>query len=126
MQKINTENAPAPVGPYSQAIIDGTTVYCSGQAALNPLNGQIETNSVGDQTRVTLENLESVLRAAGSDLQHVIKCNVYLKDMNDFQKMNKVYQDTFAPHKPARTTIEAARLPLDALVEIECIARVIE
>jgi len=124
MQKIYTDKAPQAVGPYSQAIIDENRIYCSGQAALNPENGKIETEDVGKQTEITLRNLESVLLACGSDLQHVLKCNVYLKDMNDFQEMNAVYESVFAPHKPARTTIEAARLPLDAKVEIECIAKV--
>lgn len=123
MEKINTQKAPAPVGPYSQAIVEGNLIFCSGQAALNPQTGKIETDSVADQTKITLLNLESVLQEAGSGLQNVIKCNVYLADMEDFQEMNQVYEEMFAPHKPARTTIEAARLPLDAKVEIECVAK---
>ncbi|MEM9326993.1 MAG: Rid family detoxifying hydrolase [Bacteroidota bacterium] len=122
MEKFYTSNAPAPVGPYSQAIGLEQLIFCSGQAALNPKTGKIETTSVAEQTHLTLQNLEAVLAASGSGLQHVVKCNVYLKDMDDFQEMNKVYEEVFAPHKPARTTIEAARLPLDALVEIECVA----
>ena len=123
MEKINTQKAPAPVGPYSQAIVEGNLIFCSGQAALNPQTGKIETDSAADQTKITLLNLESVLQEAGSGLQNVIKCNVYLADMEDFQEMNQVYEEMFAPHKPARTTIEAARLPLDAKVEIECVAK---
>ncbi len=124
MKKINTQAAPNPVGPYSQAIVEGNLIFCSGQAALNPENGKIETESVAEQTRITLKNLEAVLAEAGSDLQNVLKCNVYLADMEDFKEMNAAYEAAFAPHKPARTTIEAARLPLDAKVEIECVARV--
>ena len=122
MEKYFSENAPKPVGPYSQAIGLDNLIFCSGQAALNPANGKIETTSVAEQTKLTLQNLATVLEASGSDLQHVVKCNVYLADMEDFQEMNQTYEEVFAPHKPARTTIEAARLPLDALVEIECIA----
>ncbi len=123
MKKINTSNAPQPVGPYAQAIVTDGLVFCSGQAALNPASGRIDLTSVAEQTELTLRNLEEVLLAAGSDLHHVIKCNVYLIDMDEFGEMNTVYERIFHPHKPARTTIEASRLPLDAKVEIECVAR---
>lgn len=122
MEKIHTNDAPNAIGPYSQAIALDQLVFCSGQAALNPKTGKIETTSVAEQTKQTLDNLTEVLKAAGLTKNDVVKCNVYLANMDDFAEMNRIYGEEFHPHKPARTTIEAARLPMDALVEIECIA----
>ena len=122
-----TDNAPKAVGPYSQAIRSGNFVYTAGQAALDPTTQQLISGGITEQTRRTLENLKAVLEAAGTTLDRVVKANVYLKDMNDFAAMNAVYAEYLAPQgvvAPARTTIEAARLPKDALVEIELIAEI--
>lgn len=124
---ISTAKAPAAIGPYSQAIKAGDFVYTSGQIALDPANGQIVPGGVAEQTVRVFENLKAVLEAAGSSLGNVIKTVVFLKDMNDFAAMNAVYGQYLAPEgaiAPARSTVEVARLPKDALVEIEVIARV--
>jgi 2-iminobutanoate/2-iminopropanoate deaminase len=120
---VTTEHAPKPVGPYSPAIIEGDFVFCAGQGPGNPVTGQLELGDVASQTRRTFENLKAVLEAAGSSLEKVVKCNVYLKDINDFQAMNAVYATYFAAPYPARTTIQAGALPGGIAVEIECIAK---
>jgi 2-iminobutanoate/2-iminopropanoate deaminase len=115
---VSTPQAPAAIGPYSQAVRVGNFVYTSGQVALDPATGQIVAGAIAEQTTRVLENLKAVLTAAGTDLAHVIKTVVFLKSMNDFAKF-------LAPEgvvKPARSTVEVARLPKDALVEIEVIA----
>jgi len=122
---VSTSSAPKAVGPYSQGIRCGNLIFTAGQAALDPTTQQLIAGGVTEQTRRTLENLKAVLEAAGTTLDRVVKANVYLKDMNDFAAMNAVYAEYLAPQgavPPARTTIEAARLPKDALVEIELIA----
>jgi 2-iminobutanoate/2-iminopropanoate deaminase len=122
---IQTDQAPAASGPYSQAVRVGDFVYTSGQVALDPATGQLHGASVGEQTTRVFENLKAVLAAAGTDLSKVFKTVVFLKDMNDFAAMNAVYAQYLAPSgvvPPARSTVEAARLPKDALVEIEVIA----
>jgi 2-iminobutanoate/2-iminopropanoate deaminase len=122
-----TNSAPKAVGPYSQGIRCGNLVFTAGQAALDPTTQQLISGAITEQTRRTLENLKAVLEAAGTTLDRVVKANVYLKDMNDFAAMNAVYAEYLAPQgviAPARTTIEAARLPKDALVEIELIAEI--
>ena len=124
---VSTPNAPAAIGPYSQAVRLGNLVYTSGQIALNPATGQLVSGAITDQTTRVLENLKAILTAAGTDLAHVIKTVVFLKDMNDFASMNTVYAKYLAPEgtvAPARSTVEVARLPKDALVEIEVIATV--
>ena len=122
-----TNSAPKAVGPYSQGVRCGNFVYTAGQAALDPTTQQLISGGITEQTRRTLENLKAVLEAAGTTFDRVVKANVYLKDMNDFAAMNAVYAEYLAPQgvvAPARTTIEAARLPKDALVEIELIAEI--
>jgi 2-iminobutanoate/2-iminopropanoate deaminase len=122
-----TNSAPKAVGPYSQGVRCGNFVFTAGQAALDPNSQQLITGGITEQTRRTLENLKAVLEAAGTTLERVVKANVYLKDMNDFAAMNAVYAEYLSPQgviAPARTTIEAARLPKDALVEIELIAEI--
>jgi len=122
-----TSSAPKAVGPYSQGIRCGNLIFTAGQAALDPNTQQLISGGITEQTRRTLENLKAVLEAAGTTLDRVVKANVYLKDMNDFAAMNAVYAEYLAPQgvvAPARTTIEAARLPKDALVEIELIAEI--
>jgi 2-iminobutanoate/2-iminopropanoate deaminase len=120
---VTTENAPKPVGPYSQAIIEGDFVFCAGQGPGNPFTGQLEMGDVASQTRRTFDNMKAVLEAAGSSLEKVVKCNVYLKDINDFAAMNAVYATYLSAPFPARTTIQAGALPGGIAVEIECIAR---
>jgi len=123
---VSTPNAPAAIGPYSQAIRVGDFLYTSGQIALDPGSGQIVAGGIAEQTTRVLENLKAILEAAGSDLSRVVKTVVFLKDMNDFAAMNEVYGKYLAPAgivPPARSTVEVARLPKDALVEIEVIAR---
>jgi 2-iminobutanoate/2-iminopropanoate deaminase len=121
-QVVETANAPAPVGPYSQAIVAGDLIFVSGQAAVNPETGRLVEGDISAQTNQTLLNLKAVLEAAGSDLEHVVKTSVFLLDMNDFAEMNEVYRQFFPVGQPARTTIQAARLPIDARVEIDLIA----
>ena len=119
---IHSDNAPAALGPYSQAIKAGNTIYCSGQIPINPATNAIEAVTIEDQTRQAITNLKNVLEAAGSSLQNVVKTTVFIKDMNDFAALNGVYAELFAPNKPARSCVEVARLPKDVKVEIECIA----
>lgn len=123
---ISTSNAPAAIGPYSQAVCVDNFLYTSGQVALDPAMGQLVSGDIVEQTTRVLENLKAVLEAAGASLASVVKTVVFLKDMNDFAAMNAVYGKYFAPEgvvAPARSTVEVARLPKDALVEIEVIAR---
>ena len=120
---INTEHAPRPVGPYSQAIIEGDFIFLAGQGPGNPQTGQLEFGDVASETRRTFENIKAVLEAAGSSLEKVVKCNVYLRDIKDFAAMNEVYKTYFKPPYPARTTIQAGALPGGIAVEIECIAK---
>jgi 2-iminobutanoate/2-iminopropanoate deaminase len=122
---VRTQNAPAPVGPYNQAIVaGGQMVFLAGQIALSPETGAIVgEGNVAAQTEQVMVNLQAVLKAAGSGLQQVVKTNVYLKDMNDFAAMNNVYGKFFDEETaPARACVEVARLPKDVLVEIDCIA----
>jgi len=124
---VSTPSAPAAIGPYSQAVRIGGLVYTSGQVALDPASGQIVPGGIAEQTTRVLENLKAVLTAAGTDLAHVIKTVVFLQDMSDFAAMNSVYAHYLAPAgivPPARSTVAVARLPRDALVEIEVIATV--
>jgi len=121
---ISTERAPKAIGPYSQAVVSNGWAFLSGQIPLDPSTNQIITGDIAAQTERVLENLKSVLEAAGSSLERVVKTTVYLKDMGEFAKMNEVYGRYFATNAPARATVEAARLPRDVSVEIDCIASV--
>ncbi|KAJ3358689.1 hypothetical protein GGF32_010029 [Allomyces javanicus] len=125
LRVVSTANAPAAIGPYSQAVVANGFVYCSGQIPLDPKTMEIVAGGVEDQTHQVLTNLQAVLEAAGSDLEHVVKTLVFLKDMNSFAAMNRVYEKYFSHHKPARAAVEVARLPKDVLVEIECVAVVV-
>jgi 2-iminobutanoate/2-iminopropanoate deaminase len=123
---VSTENAPAAIGPYSQAIEIGEMIYTSGQVGLDPKTGQVVEGGIREQTVRVLENLKAILAAVRSDLQKVVKTTVYLKNMSDFAAMNEIYATYLAKDgwvAPARSTVEVARLPKDALVEIEVIAR---
>ena len=121
---ISTNNAPAAIGPYNQAIKAGNMVYTAGQIAINPKTSQVEENTIEGQTRQSLQNLKAILEAAGSSLSKVVKTTVFLKNMNDFAAMNGIYAEFFTESPPARSAVEVARLPKDVLVEVECIALV--
>ncbi len=122
IRSVTTEAAPKAIGPYSQAIIAGDVVYCSGQVALDPATGEPVTGDVRVQTARVLDNLAAVLAAAGSDLAHVLKTTVYLIDFGDFATMNEVYASRFGDHRPARATVGVASLPKGLQVEIDCVA----
>ncbi|NLT41899.1 MAG: reactive intermediate/imine deaminase [Anaerolineae bacterium] len=113
--------APPAVGPYSHAVVTGNLIYTAGQAGLNPSSRQM-AEGIEEQTRQTLQNIAAILEAAGSSLSKVVKTTVFLADMNDFKAMNAVYAEFFPSDPPARTTVQVARIPLDALVEIEAVA----
>jgi len=121
---VATSNAPGAIGPYSQAIKSSGFVFCSGQIPIDPSTGEFVSGGVAEQTEQVLKNLMAVLAAAGSRLENIVKTTVFLADMNDFSAMNEVYGKYFGDTKPARATVQAARLPRDAKVEIECIATV--
>jgi 2-iminobutanoate/2-iminopropanoate deaminase len=119
---IHTEKAPKAIGPYSQAIRTDTAVYTAGQVGIDPSTGNLVSDNVEEQTRQVLKNLQNVLEAAGSSLANVVKTTVFLKDMNDFAKMNNIYSEAFGENPPARSTVAVAGLPKGALVEIEVVA----
>jgi 2-iminobutanoate/2-iminopropanoate deaminase len=120
---VSTKNAPGAIGPYSQAIkISAGLVFTSGQIPLNPATGEMAPPDIALQTSRVIENLKAILEAAGSDLAHVTKTTVYLKDMGDFAAMNTVYATYFKDPAPARSTVEVSKLPRDARIEIEAIA----
>jgi 2-iminobutanoate/2-iminopropanoate deaminase len=123
---IQTDQAPAPVGPYNQGIVaSGAMLFVAGQIPLEASTGEIVGTTIAEQTEKSLQNLTAVIKAAGSDLSQVVKTSVFLKDMNDFAAMNEVYAKHFGDENaPARACVEVARLPKDVLVEIECIAMV--
>ena len=120
---IVTDKAPKPVGPYSQGIIQGDFIFVAGQGPINPLTGTLELGDARSETQRVFENLRAILQAAGASLDDVVKCNVYLRDINDFAAMNEVYAMFFKAPFPARTTIQAGALPGGIAVEIECIAK---
>ena len=122
LRVVATEKAPKAIGPYSQAIIAGGLVFCSGQIPLIPETGQILEGDAAAQARQALANLRAVLEAAGSSMALVVKTTVFLSDMNDFAAVNAVYAEAFGDHRPARSAIQIGRLPKDAKVEIEATA----
>jgi 2-iminobutanoate/2-iminopropanoate deaminase len=123
IKKIITEKAPAPIGPYSQAIlVDGKFLYTAGQGPMDPISGKITEGGIKEQTRQVMKNLEAILRAGGTSMASVVKTTVFLKDMNEFTAMNEVYAEFLGTAAPARSTVEAARLPRDIRVEIEAVA----
>jgi len=122
LRVVATEKAPKAIGPYSQAIIAGGLVFCSGQIPLMPETGQILEGDAATQARQALANLRAVLEAAGSSMALVVKTTVFLSDMNDFAAVNAVYAEAFGEHRPARSAIQIGRLPKDAKVEIEATA----
>ena len=123
IKKVLTEKAPAPIGPYSQAIlVDDKFLYTAGQGPMDPATGKIVEGDIKEQTRQVMKNLESILIAGGASCASVVKTTVFLKDMNEFAAMNEIYAEYLGASAPARSTIEAARLPRDIRVEIEAIA----
>ncbi|RRR67940.1 MAG: RidA family protein [Candidatus Viridilinea halotolerans] len=121
---VTTTDAPAAIGPYSQAIVAGGMVFVSGQLPVDPATSQLIEEDIGAMTRQIFANLQAVLTAAGTTLGQVVKMTVFLADMNDFQAMNAVYAEFFPENPPARSTVQVARLPRDARIEIEAIALV--
>lgn len=122
MEIVATDGAPKAIGPYCQAITHTGLVYCSGQIPLDPATMKVVEGGIEVQTEQVLKNLTAVLQAAGSDPSKVLKTIVFLSNLEDFPQMNAVYERAFGGHTPARSTVQVARLPLDVLVEIECIA----
>jgi 2-iminobutanoate/2-iminopropanoate deaminase len=121
-KEVKTDNAPQAIGPYSQGIIANGFVFASGQIAIDPKTGKLSTGSIEEQTRMALTNLKAVIEAAGSSFDKVVKCTVFLKDMDEFNQMNAVYAEFFQPPFPGRAAVQVARLPKDVKVEIEAIA----
>lgn len=123
MKAIHTPNAPEAIGPYSQAIVVNGWVYTSGQVALDPATGELVPGGFEAQARQVLKNLDAVLTAAGAGFSDVVKTTIYVQDLNDFAKLNELYGAAMGAHRPARSTVQVARLPKDALVEIDMVAR---
>ena len=119
---ISTKKAPAAIGPYSQAVCVGDTIYTSGMIPIIPETGELETGDIKAQAKQAIGNLIALVEEAGSDADHVIKTTVFIKDMNDFAAVNEVYSTFFSKDCPARSCVEVARLPKDVMIEIECIA----
>jgi 2-iminobutanoate/2-iminopropanoate deaminase len=124
LKQVATPDAPAAIGPYSQAQVWQGLVFTAGQIPLHPATGELIEGDIGQQTRRVMQSLAAILESAGASLQTVVKTTVFLADMNDFAAMNAVYAEFFGDHKPARSTVQAARLPRDVRVEIEAIAAV--
>ena len=122
MQRVQTADAPAAIGPYSQGIIANGFVFTAGQVPFDPQSMQLVEGDIGTQTDQVMKNLGAILREAGADLSTVVKTTVFLRDMDDFVAMNEVYARHFGEHKPARSTVQVARLPRDVAVEIEAVA----
>jgi len=122
MEVVSTDKAPGAIGPYSQAVKVNGMVFCSGQIPIDPKTGSFVSDDIAEQTEQVLRNLNAVLESAGSGLDRVVKTTVFLSDMEDFAAMNEIYSKYFDANKPARATVQAARLPRDAKVEIDCVA----
>jgi len=119
---IKSNHAPAPIGPYSQAVLVGNTLYCSGQVALDPSSGELVISDLATETHQVMKNLRAVLNEASMQFSDVIKCSIFLKDMNDFKEVNTIYGEYFTSDFPARETVQVAGLPLNVNVEISLIA----
>lgn len=123
MREVTTQNAPGGSGPFSQAIVDGETVYTAGQGGVDPETGAVVDGGIVGETRRTLRNVEAVLEAAGATLDHVVKVNAYLVDIDDYDELNDTYDEFFSEPYPARSVVEVSDLPIDIRVEIETVAR---
>jgi 2-iminobutanoate/2-iminopropanoate deaminase len=121
---INTTNAPAPIGPYSQAVLKNGTLYVSGQIAINPATGKLELSDIKTETKMVMENLKAILTEAGMDFSNILKCSIFISDMNNFAQINEVYGSYFDNDFPARETVEVSVLPKNVNVEISAIAAV--
>ena len=121
-QVITTDQAPRAIGPYSQAVMANGFIFVSGQIPIDPASGQIVFSDIAEQTRRVMNNLSAILAAAGTDLSRIVRTTIYLKDMHDFEEMNRVYAEFFSGPKPARATVQVARLPRDVSIEIDAIA----
>ena len=119
---IETNNAPAPIGPYSQAVLSGNTLYTSGQIAINPKSGKLILDSIELETTQVMDNMKAVLKEAGMNFDHVVKASIFISNMDDFTQINTVYNQYFTSDYPARETLQVARLPKDVNVEISMIA----
>ncbi len=119
---IQIPGAPAPIGPYSQAMLADNTLYVSGQIPLNPVTGELVIDTIENAVHQVLKNISALLKEAGMDLKDVVKCSIFLKDLNDFGKLNEVYATYFSDFPPARETVQVVKLPMDVPVEISCIA----
>ena len=119
---ITSDQAPKPIGPYSQAVVSGNQFYCSGQIAINPTSGELETDEIQAETRLVLNNLKALVEAADFSMTDIVKCTIFIKDMGQFALINEVYAEYFSEQPPARECVEVARLPKDVNVEISCIA----
>lgn len=119
---ISIPGAPAPIGPYSQAILKDDTLYVSGQIPLNPFSGELVTDTIQNSTHQVMKNIIALLNEAGMTIDNVVKCSIFLKDLNDFAEMNAIYGSYFGDVPPARETVQVAKLPLDVPIEISCIA----
>lgn len=119
---IQIPGAPAPIGPYSQAIISGNTVYVSGQIPLNPFTGELEVDSIETATHRILKNIESLLKEADMSLENIVKCSIFMTDLGQFSEMNAVYGSYFSTVPPARETVQVSKLPMNVPIEISCIA----
>jgi len=119
---INTKNAPAPIGPYNQGVLSGNTLYTSGQIAINPKTGELEIDEIKSETKLVMENLRAVLLEANMDFENIVKCSIFIADMNNFSQINEVYGTFFTANFPARETVEVACLPKNVNVEISAIA----
>lgn len=122
METKNVDKAPAAIGPYSHAVLHSGLIFCSGQVPLDPETMTLVGDDIETQTKQVMKNIEAVLTGLGSSLHQIIKTTIFLDNMEDFPKLNKVYEECLKGHKPARSTVEVAKLPLGALIEIECIA----
>lgn len=122
IKNIHSDIAPAAIGPYSQAIIAGDFLYISGQLPIDSKTGNFASNDITSQTKQSLLNIMAICQSAGVSLNHIVKVNIFLKDLNHFNAMNTVYAQVFGQHKPVRAAVEVARIPKDALIEIEAIA----
>ncbi|HEY8400712.1 MAG TPA: RidA family protein [Cytophagaceae bacterium] len=119
---VESKNAPAPIGPYSQAVLVNGILYVSGQIPLDPQTGNLVTGGIESETHQVMKNLQAILTEAGMDFSNVVKCSIFVKDMNNFAAINKIYGEYFKADFPARETVEVSRLPKDVNVEISCIA----
>lgn len=119
---INCKNAPAPIGPYSQAVLINGTLYVSGQIAIDQSTGNLVTGDIEKETTQVMKNLKAILEEAGMNFSHVVKCSIFVKDLGNFTRINQVYGEYFTNDAPARETVEVSRLPKDVNVEISCIA----